>query len=109
MLHFGYLGHHFGDPAIQGVTEQALEVHVCIFSDSVRLRALQFVKKARRTFPVDHGSEVSLHAYGLKVASKCFKTLYFQACGNTKVSKYVHLVTRGFKSVMKHVVLMHIR
>ena len=32
-LHFGYLGHHFGDPGIQGVTQQALEVKVCIFSD----------------------------------------------------------------------------
>ena len=23
-LHFGYLGHHFGDPGIQGVTQRAL-------------------------------------------------------------------------------------
>ena len=23
-LHFGYLGYHFGDPGIQGVTQQAL-------------------------------------------------------------------------------------
>ena len=70
-----------------GTPNRYIEVRVSIFVDSVRLRALQFVKKARRSFPVDPGSEVSLRAYGLKVASKFFKTLYFQAYGNTKVSK----------------------
>ena len=48
----------------KGSPNRHLEVQVCIFSDSVRLRALQFVKKARRSFPVDPGSEVSLRAYG---------------------------------------------
>ena len=32
-LHFGYLGHHFGDPEIQGVTQRALGGPGIDFSD----------------------------------------------------------------------------